>query len=576
MLATFSDSQVDLLKKHLQAVSEVEFFTIGLYLTAVYSFTDSSLSSSTAYTLQQKALSVAVQEMYHLQLACNLASAFGVTPNIPSSSFIAGQDIEIPHLAIDGKPLTTRLGNLPAVIEAMVDIEMPDPAPNFPPPNEAVIYAGISDLYHATLTLLDQYLTAYNLTALTQDPHFQPGHNQVVYGTFGPTYLHNDIESRADVSQAANAITDQGEGKLVAAKLKSRFFSASTEPGVLPEYQPKPGTRFYQFGMASHFERFVEIQSALASQPSSVSFYEPNGVKTADVPSWAASYEVNQQALNVIWTYLIDCMKAGFGDGNLTPTYPDQAGAPGFNDAMLATKYVVPIIWQYGYAPSYNYVVGHKVTPQEVQAAMDQVDPLCLFHWDSITSQERGTPGFEKNSCQGLNSCQGKGWGGIATQKGDGACATADFHTCGGNNACRLEGGCAYLSTAAAKAPQGADGNLLPPSEQWIPGENNCSAQGGCQTPIAPDQVFDVSSTTRQTIDEQTGAAWTPDAKKQLELLIGTNIWDHARALFKNKWAIGTLPSPVAKQVGDIDYDGTKRRSAIQATSVVSTSSSTV
>ena len=59
----FSNSQVELLKKHLQAVSEMEFLTIGLYLTGVYSFTSSSLELSGTYDVQQKARSVAVQEM---------------------------------------------------------------------------------------------------------------------------------------------------------------------------------------------------------------------------------------------------------------------------------------------------------------------------------------------------------------------------------------------------------------------------------------------------------------------------------------------------------------------------------
>jgi hypothetical protein len=558
----FSNSQVELLKKHLQAVAEVEFLTIGLYLTGVYSFTSSSLESSSTYDIQQKALSVAVQEMYHLQLACNLSSAFGVTPKIPTSSYMANQDILIPHLKIDGKPLTTRLGNLPAVIEAMIAIEIPDPNPHLPQPNQEVVYGSIADLYYATLTLLGGYLAANNMTPLTQDPNFMPGHNQVVYGTFSGTYKHNDIQSRPDVAQAANAITDQGEGKLVAAKTKSRFFSASTDPGVLEEYQPLAGTRFAKYGTTSHFVRFVEIQHSLTPQISGSAFYKPDGVKSPDLPSWAATYEVNQQSLNIIWTYLVDCMQSGFASGKLTATYPDQSGAPSFNDAMLG-EYIVPIIWQYGYAPSYAYISERAITPRDVQAAMDKVDPLCLFHWDSATSKLRGQVDFEPNACQGLNTCQGKGWGGIATQKGDGACATADFHSCGGNNECRLQGGCAFLSPSL-KSSSPTD-PYLPPSEQWIPGENRCNTLGGCQTPIAPKQVF---ANAKGTIEEQTAAAWNADAKQTLEALIGKNVWDHARDLFRKKEKLGQLPAPISKQAGLVDYDGTKRRNAIQATSV--------
>ena len=82
MTATFSAEDHSLLIAHLQATVDVELFTIPLYLTATYSFTQAALNTDVVYNLQQKTLSVAVQEMYHLQQACNLCNVFGVTPDI--------------------------------------------------------------------------------------------------------------------------------------------------------------------------------------------------------------------------------------------------------------------------------------------------------------------------------------------------------------------------------------------------------------------------------------------------------------------------------------------------------------
>jgi hypothetical protein len=297
-------------------------------------------------------------------------------------------------------------------------------------------------------------------------------------------------------------------------------------------------------------------------------FYEPNGVQSPDLPSWAAAYPGIQDAMNTIWSFLIDAMQSGLASGNLQPNSTDPK-APGFNDAMLSVKYVGPQIWQYGYCPSYIWRSGVK--PSDVQAAMDTVDPLCLFHWDAKTAEMRAQQGFQPNACQGLNTCSGKGWGGIATAAGNGACATADLHTCGGNNDCKFEGGCGFLSTGqvvcgGSTGTAAASPPLLPPSEQWIPDQNNCKGLGGCQTPMAKDQVFD--RTAGPTIEAQTGTDWIDDAKKQLEKLMAVNVWDHARQIFATKNQINRLPEPISKKVGSVDYDGTERSAAVQATSV--------
>ncbi|HVZ38658.1 MAG TPA: ferritin-like domain-containing protein [Candidatus Kapabacteria bacterium] len=590
MFAHFTDNDADLLRAHLQALVEVEFFTIPFYLTAVYSFTNRALSytpqgsqTSPLYVLQQEALSVAVQEMYHLQLASNLCNAFKVTPQIPQMTLQAGVNIEIPHLENGGQPITTQMGNLPFAIQAMIEVESPDPNPNFPPPNAAVVYPSISDLYHATLTLLAQYLAAAASTPVSLDPAFDPGNNQVAYGTFPSTYKYNTITSRPLVAKVVNAVTDQGEGDLVAPDLLgsteaqnaarallSTFFTFGGDDTVLPEYQPKAGTRFAAFGALTHLARFKQIQAALNGtnweQVIGGPVFYPAGMPSPDLPGWAAPLPTLESSMNTVWSYVIDQMQAGFADGSLSASTSSPTNT-GFNNAMLSFKYMIPLVWQWGSVPSFVYTPG--VTAAQVQTALDLADPLCLSHWDEPTAQLRATPGFPLNSCQGLNDCAGKGWGGIATEKGNGACATADLHTCGGNNDCKFQGGCGYLSTSSGggcgASVNAEDSTLLPPSEQWIPGLNDCKNLGGCETPISTGQVFDRSATP--TIAAQTGPEWTPEAKSALEALEGTNVWNRARTLFAQKEGLGTLPTPISQQVGAVDYDGDARRRAVQPTS---------
>lgn len=548
---TFGDADAQLLFKHLEAQIGVEFFTIPLYLTAVYSFTNAATGYKKngdypLFTLQQKVLSVAVQEMYHLQEACNLANAFSVTPAIPAAarSFPAGAELTVPHLA-PGHKLTVSLGNLPHVITPMIDVEKPDLGTP-PPPNANVVYPSIGDLYHATLTLLGLYLDAFATVPIAHDPYFTHAQRQVVYNTFGTRYQYNAVDNKDDAKHAANAITDQGEGREVVPE-GSAHFASGVDCDVLAPYQAAAGSRFAAYDTETHFCRFEDVKKALDTTWSTGTvdgkpiFYVPNG-QNQELPEWAASIGLDtfQQALNATWSYLVDIMVAGFVDGGLSPNYPDAAGD--FGTVMTSLKYLVPLIWQHGVCPSFEYRSGVDV--KDVQDLVDQADPLCLFHWDTATQAVRANPAFTKNACQGLNQCAGQGWGGIATDAGTGACATADFHTCQGGNTCSHQGGCGFLS-------KDANQQLLPPSEQWIPAHNQGATTGGCQSPISTGQVFASNAPI------PSGSQWD-----DVRALRGSNVWDHARSL------MGANPPELQRKTQNgIDYDGTARRKAVPATS---------
>jgi hypothetical protein len=80
----------------------------------------------------------------------------------------------------------------------------------------------------------------------------------------------------------------------------------------------------------------------------------------------------------------------------------------------------------------------------------------------------------EPNVCRGLNTCKGKGRGGIEggpnACAGTSVCATAPAHICAGHNTCRGLGAC----------DQGTPGK----HEIDYPGENTCKARGACGVPV--------------------------------------------------------------------------------------------
>ncbi|RNL86011.1 hypothetical protein [Halostreptopolyspora alba] len=80
---------------------------------------------------------------------------------------------------------------------------------------------------------------------------------------------------------------------------------------------------------------------------------------------------------------------------------------------------------------------------------------------------------LELHVCMGLNACQGHDVTGECPLPGTGSCATVQ-HVCHGDNECRGQGGCGYLGREY---------------EQTIPGEQACSQNGSCASPINESRV---------------------------------------------------------------------------------------
>lgn len=187
-------------KALLQTAVGVEFGTLPPYLYALYSITPgTNLDSS------QLIRSVALQEMIHMCLACNILNALGGDPVINVQSYPGPLPGDI---GPDGNPLTLHL--LPFSKEALAQamaIEQPENPPDYPIRTMALLKeeapkaVTIGQFYEA----LDKFLETLPAAAWT------PNRNQIVDNQFFPGQLFA-IDGYADAHKAITQIVSEGEG----------------------------------------------------------------------------------------------------------------------------------------------------------------------------------------------------------------------------------------------------------------------------------------------------------------------------------------------------------------------------
>jgi len=183
----------------LQTAIGVEFGTLPPYLYAMFSIPEGKNVNAAS-----RIRSVAMQEMTHMCLACNILNALGGEPLLAPPVYpgpLPG-DIGPPG----GQPLTIHLLRFSedAMAQGMA-IEQPEDPPEFPVP--PMIEAGapptvtIGQFY----TALDQYLSTLPASA------WIPGRHQIDDAQFFAGQLFA-INGYADASQAISHIVSEGEG----------------------------------------------------------------------------------------------------------------------------------------------------------------------------------------------------------------------------------------------------------------------------------------------------------------------------------------------------------------------------
>lgn len=104
----------------------------------------------------------------------------------------------------------------------------------------------------------------------------------------------------------------------------------------------------------------------------------------------------------------------------------------------------------------------------EKEKGSNDADSKTASEEDSATTKKLAATHDEKlllvgdpHICRGLNQCKNQGKSKMNACAGQGACATAESHSCDALNVCKGQGGC--------------DG---------FPGQNQCKGQGACAVPL--------------------------------------------------------------------------------------------
>lgn len=234
------------LQQHLQYAIDLEFWTIPFYMSALYSIVD---RTSDAFQYVQ---SVVNQEMLHVQLAANVANAYGLSPEFAAPVY-EGQNVphlvfnlDVPNPVAQFSPFLAEIGPLDTErINAMCLIEYPEWESSEPPDLSDTVteYGNIGEFYNAV---------AYGAGQLTD--HLHGGRNQV--DLFSAYYRNMPSLTVADSGKAGfrqvglliHAITEQGEG------------ISSADEDIVYSFQNTATDKAPQL---SHFEKFTKVRNKL-------------------------------------------------------------------------------------------------------------------------------------------------------------------------------------------------------------------------------------------------------------------------------------------------------------------------
>jgi hypothetical protein len=252
------------LQEHLQAAVDLEFWTIPYYMAAAYSIKDQGEKAF------QLILSVVNQEMLHVQLAANIANAYGLKPLFKCPVY---EGTHIPHLNFsldDPDPRTlfpsarAEIGQLDiARLQGFCLVEYPfwDTGHPVDANPDIAVYGSIGEFYQAV-----------TVGATQLKDHIKPV-NQVnsfkrFYADFEqPTITIEGADGLALVANLVDAITSQGEGTQRPAGLKSHpkhpnlpdiasYFQSASNPPIKKQFRNTADDIEPSW---PHFEKFYSL-----------------------------------------------------------------------------------------------------------------------------------------------------------------------------------------------------------------------------------------------------------------------------------------------------------------------------
>lgn len=251
-----------LVQQHAQAAVAIEVYTLPFYFTVLSSIKplNAEVIPPIYPKIYNQILSVAIEEMLHLQLAANLCIALGTTPKFRTPNYTIPVDLLKPNdpATKDKGALNARLGPFnKTALDTMLDIETPAEFEVTDPLTPQASYNSIGQLYAALKEGITQLKDSFTWPA---------GHQQDQFTTFT---LVSKITSFDLAIEAINTICEQGEGLAQTPIPKAPFtpsqfpipskYQLNLKAWGAPNPDPSPDNGF------SHFGRFISIQNAVKS-----------------------------------------------------------------------------------------------------------------------------------------------------------------------------------------------------------------------------------------------------------------------------------------------------------------------
>lgn len=273
------------LQQAAQLALQVEFTTLPVYLTGMYSISD---TGSVAY---QTLRSVLMEEMFHVNQAANLVVALGGKPRF-TGEFTPTYPGYLPHANENTTPL---LGLYPATLSTFSDVyaAIESPAPwDAPPQGER--YDSIAQLYLALSDAIESY--PGNPFSIDQPEHRQ--RTDIYLGKFGGKVI--EVSDKPTALAGIQQIVRQGEGMVPADKplVPSEPFGAYNQYGERTDgtYGPILGTP----EELSHFMKFRRVAQATGHAPSTLPIVANPRLEDFTNPEAVALGESFNQAYSVM------------------------------------------------------------------------------------------------------------------------------------------------------------------------------------------------------------------------------------------------------------------------------------
>ncbi len=558
-----------------QAAINVELFTIPLYMAAMYSVQGMHQITSVgndfyqgrqwpglgpaapvggqALSPNQQAFnvvfSVFIEEMLHLQLASNVATALGVTPTYESPLL---QDADhgwtcygptlsvIPHIIdlTDTTDYTNVAVNIGALtkeqLQLFLAIEQPDniaragiqPSkigkyfPSVPFANwtassteaDLPMFGTIGWMYQCYWDYLNfayddgtTLIGTMFAAGSVQNDMFNvtgSGHPDAEYPLAQTTLAGITIPADAlnQINTMLSAITDQGEGStlpnppqglLGAVQPEYRASKPALEadyPGATDSGDPAPSpdaAARADNDSPDHFERFTEILAGIDQVQTWIDWFG-EGNSWSAADLQASDYNPDSNPYNLPAT--ADVAQALNNLASVNDAAVRQANFTMLSQAAVgALAGITSVLYTYWSVPGTNFPYP------AMSGSGDRMSIIwAIFGQAPDLSVGIGTPDDSLH-----HSCQALDFSGTGTND----CAGVElFHACRGSNNCKAQGGCGFVQLTsggglcghfmadAAKAP------MLGASTVYsAPSDNKCGTFGGCAVPISASQLLNKS-----------------------------------------------------------------------------------